>query len=167
MRILNRRDPLSSGKRYEVKCRSVGARPQPMITWWIGGKNVSIQTCIMHFCFIDGNWWSLLHFLVASNQLVQEITIAHAVNCSLKKYTVFLKGHQFIEEKKRFTHNLPSFRSVTASPTLAPPTATWPRPPSPSCPRCRTPARSSSAGRGTQSGQRRRKMQMSWRISGD
>ena len=45
-----------------------------------------IQECKysnMHFCFIDGNWWSLLHFLVTSNQLAQEI--AHAVNCSLKK----------------------------------------------------------------------------------
>ena len=42
VRILNRRDPLSAGKRYEVKCRTVGARPQPMITWWIGGKNVRI-----------------------------------------------------------------------------------------------------------------------------
>ena len=38
--ILNQREPLSTGKRYEVKCRSSGARPEPMITWWIAGKQI-------------------------------------------------------------------------------------------------------------------------------
>jgi hypothetical protein len=40
VRILNRREPISAGKRYEAKCQAVGARPQPMVTWWIAGKQV-------------------------------------------------------------------------------------------------------------------------------
>ena len=40
MRILNPREPLSSGGRYDVRCRSVGARPHPKVTWWIGGNEI-------------------------------------------------------------------------------------------------------------------------------
>ena len=39
--ILNNKEPLSAGKRYEVKCQSIGARPAPTITWWLGGKQVN------------------------------------------------------------------------------------------------------------------------------
>jgi hypothetical protein len=39
--ILNGREPISSGKRYEVNCQTVGARPQPTVTWWMAGKQVS------------------------------------------------------------------------------------------------------------------------------
>ena len=41
--ILNGREPLSAGKRYEVKCQSIGARPPPTVTWWLGGKQVCLQ----------------------------------------------------------------------------------------------------------------------------
>ena len=31
VRILNAREPLSSGQRYDVRCRSIGARPHPKV----------------------------------------------------------------------------------------------------------------------------------------
>ena len=51
MEILNKKEPLSAGKRYEVKCQSVGARPPPSITWWLGGKQVcySYREVLRHF----------------------------------------------------------------------------------------------------------------------
>ena len=38
--ILNGREPISAGKRYEVNCQTIGARPQPTVTWWMAGKQV-------------------------------------------------------------------------------------------------------------------------------
>ena len=38
--ILNKKDPVSSGKEIDVRCQTVGARPPPTITWWLGGKQV-------------------------------------------------------------------------------------------------------------------------------
>ena len=40
VRILNAREPLSTGHRYDVRCRSIGARPHPKVTWWIGGQEI-------------------------------------------------------------------------------------------------------------------------------
>ena len=40
--ILNKKDPVSSGKEIDVRCQTVGARPPPTITWWLGGKQVLI-----------------------------------------------------------------------------------------------------------------------------
>ena len=40
MRILNKKEPVSAGKVYDVRCQSVGARPAPTVTWWLGGKQV-------------------------------------------------------------------------------------------------------------------------------
>ena len=46
--ILNQREPLSAGKRYEVKCQSIGARPPPTVTWWLGGKQVCLLLYDQH-----------------------------------------------------------------------------------------------------------------------
>ena len=41
--ILNKKDPVSSGKEIDVRCQTVGARPPPTITWWLGGKQVMLK----------------------------------------------------------------------------------------------------------------------------
>ncbi|XP_049888114.1 hemicentin-1-like isoform X2 [Pectinophora gossypiella] len=38
--ILSREQPLSVGRKAELWCRSVGARPPATITWWLGGKQL-------------------------------------------------------------------------------------------------------------------------------
>lgn len=53
VKILNVREPISAGKRYEAKCQSVGARPQPVVTWWIGGRQV--RDGITYSTSPDGN----------------------------------------------------------------------------------------------------------------
>jgi len=40
VKILNKKEPISAGKLYDVHCQSVGARPPPIITWWMAEKQV-------------------------------------------------------------------------------------------------------------------------------
>nr|XP_040567358.1 hemicentin-1-like [Lepeophtheirus salmonis] len=51
--LLNGREPLSAGKRYEIQCQSIGARPQPSVTWWIGSKQIRNGVITKHSH--DGN----------------------------------------------------------------------------------------------------------------
>ncbi|XP_057374679.1 nephrin-like isoform X2 [Daphnia carinata] len=37
VRILSSRQPLSSGKKYELTCQTTGSRPSPKVTWWKDG----------------------------------------------------------------------------------------------------------------------------------
>ena len=52
MHITTREKFVSAEKRYDVECKSSGSRPEAMITWWKGSrqikrmaKNVSIYHC--------------------------------------------------------------------------------------------------------------------------
>ncbi|XP_032799105.2 hemicentin-1 isoform X2 [Daphnia magna] len=38
VRILSSRQPLSSGKKYELTCQTAGSRPSPTVTWWKDGQ---------------------------------------------------------------------------------------------------------------------------------
>lgn len=73
VKILNKQEPLSANKRYEVKCQTVGARPPPTVTWWMAGKQ--IRNLVTEHTSPDGNVTvSTLTFtpttLEAGNQLV-------------------------------------------------------------------------------------------------
>ena len=50
--ILNKKDPVSSGKEIDVRCQTVGARPPPTITWWLGGKQVLIMKLLIYLYLI-------------------------------------------------------------------------------------------------------------------
>ncbi|XP_045127672.1 synaptogenesis protein syg-2-like isoform X2 [Portunus trituberculatus] len=39
--ILGSREPLSAGKKYELVCQSVGARPSASLTWWLDGVQLT------------------------------------------------------------------------------------------------------------------------------
>ncbi|KAJ1526190.1 hypothetical protein ONE63_009349 [Megalurothrips usitatus] len=39
-RIMNKERLLSVDRRYEVECRSAGSRPEPVITWWKGNRQM-------------------------------------------------------------------------------------------------------------------------------
>ncbi|XP_037786540.1 nephrin-like [Penaeus monodon] len=43
-KILGSREPLSSGREYELVCHSVGARPSASITWWLDGDQLTNAT---------------------------------------------------------------------------------------------------------------------------
>lgn len=36
VRITSEKKPLSAGSPYELTCEVAGARPEPVITWWLG-----------------------------------------------------------------------------------------------------------------------------------
>lgn len=36
VRITSERKPLSANNPYELTCEVIGARPEPVITWWLG-----------------------------------------------------------------------------------------------------------------------------------
>ena len=38
--LLNRKDSMSAGRRYEAMCQVVGARPAPAVTWWKGTQQM-------------------------------------------------------------------------------------------------------------------------------
>ncbi|XP_046630954.1 neural cell adhesion molecule 2-like isoform X2 [Daphnia pulicaria] len=38
VRILSSRQPLSSGKKYDLTCQTAGSRPPPTVTWWKDGQ---------------------------------------------------------------------------------------------------------------------------------
>jgi len=38
--LLNSREHMSAGKRFEAKCQVVGARPPPKVTWWRGASQI-------------------------------------------------------------------------------------------------------------------------------
>jgi hypothetical protein len=38
--IVNKKEPISAGREYQLECRSTGSRPPATITWW---KNVKFQ----------------------------------------------------------------------------------------------------------------------------
>ncbi|CAB3236419.1 unnamed protein product [Arctia plantaginis] len=40
VQILNKRQPLSADRNYVVECRTVGSRPEALVTWWKGGKQL-------------------------------------------------------------------------------------------------------------------------------
>ena len=40
VRIMNKERTLSAERRYEVECRSAGSRPEPVITWWKGSRQM-------------------------------------------------------------------------------------------------------------------------------
>ena len=40
VKILNKKEPVSAGKFYDVHCQTIGARPPPTITWWMAGKQI-------------------------------------------------------------------------------------------------------------------------------
>ncbi|CAG4973653.1 unnamed protein product [Parnassius apollo] len=42
--ILSREQPLSVGRKAELWCKSTGARPPVIITWWLGGKKLNSET---------------------------------------------------------------------------------------------------------------------------
>ncbi|XP_068241139.1 cell adhesion molecule 2-like [Palaemon carinicauda] len=44
VKILGSREPLSSGKDYELVCQSVGARPAASLTWWLDGIQLNNAT---------------------------------------------------------------------------------------------------------------------------
>lgn len=52
--ILSREQPLSVGRKSELWCKTMGARPPATITWWLGGKrleaitkdSVSVPICV-------------------------------------------------------------------------------------------------------------------------
>lgn len=57
--ITTREKFVSAEKRYEVECKSSGSRPEAMITWWKGSrqikrmaKNVSIFVVKKTYCYL-------------------------------------------------------------------------------------------------------------------
>ncbi|CAH2236074.1 jg3648 [Pararge aegeria aegeria] len=42
--ILSREQPLSVGRQAEIWCKSTGARPPAIVTWWLGGKQLDSIT---------------------------------------------------------------------------------------------------------------------------
>lgn len=40
VRVMNKERTLSAERRYEVECRSAGSRPEPVITWWKGSRQM-------------------------------------------------------------------------------------------------------------------------------
>lgn len=59
--ITTREKFVSAEKRYDIECKSSGSRPEAVITWWKGSrqvkrlaKNVCVKVAIKMFSF-DGN----------------------------------------------------------------------------------------------------------------
>ena len=52
---MNKKEPVSAGKVYDVRCQSVGARPAPTVTWWLGGKQVRTTGNFKTETSADGN----------------------------------------------------------------------------------------------------------------
>ena len=42
VKLMLKRRHLSAGKSHQIKCEAIGAKPQATISWWVGGKQVSI-----------------------------------------------------------------------------------------------------------------------------
>lgn len=40
VQILTKEPRVSADKNYEVECRTSGSRPEPVITWWKGDKQI-------------------------------------------------------------------------------------------------------------------------------
>ncbi|XP_075982640.1 neural cell adhesion molecule 2-like isoform X1 [Anticarsia gemmatalis] len=40
VQILNKRQQLSADRNYDVECRAVGSRPEALVTWWKGGRQL-------------------------------------------------------------------------------------------------------------------------------
>ena len=63
--ITTREKFLSAEKRYDVECKSSGSRPEAVLTWWKGSrqikrmaKNVSLE-CLGLSCFV---MFALTHY---------------------------------------------------------------------------------------------------------
>ena len=66
--IISRDQPLSVGRKSELWCKTMGARPPATITWWLGGKKIeaitkeSVRHILMCYDFKREELWSAMGF---------------------------------------------------------------------------------------------------------